>query len=103
MSVVAKSGARLMTVESASSAAPARSQPEARKRLVGDQVRRARGSPDLAQLELARTLEIGLAKLSHYEYGLATSSRLLLARFILGLAVGRKAREGTLRSSPRPN
>jgi DNA-binding transcriptional regulator YiaG len=53
-------------------ATPARSQPELRERLIGDQVRQARRSAGLTQLELARTLRIGLWKLSRYERGLDT-------------------------------
>ena len=104
MSLTRKDNHRLTVVGSASCAASAQSQPELRKRLIGDQVRQARRSAGLTQLELARTLEIGLSELSRYERGLdAMPPRLLLASFILGLAVGRKALEGTLMSSPCPN
>jgi transcriptional regulator with XRE-family HTH domain len=82
----------------------ARSQPELRERLIGDQVRQARRSAGLTQLELARTLKIALSKLSRYERGLDTMPlRLLLSSTILGLAVGRKALQGGLRSSQRLN
>jgi DNA-binding transcriptional regulator YiaG len=85
-------------------AAPIQSQPELGKRLIGDQVRQARRSAGLTQLELARTLRIALSKLSRYERGLDTMPpRLLLTSIILGLAVGRKALEGGLRSSQRLN
>ena len=85
-------------------ATPARSQPKLRERLIGDQVRQARRSAGLTQLELARTLRIALSKLSRYERGLDTMPpRLLLNSIILGLAVGRKALEGGLRSSQRLN
>jgi hypothetical protein len=85
-------------------ATPARSQPELRERLIGDQVRQARRSAGLTQLELARTLRIALSKLSRYERGLDTMPpRLLLTSIILGLAVGRKALQGGLRSSQRLN
>jgi ribosome-binding protein aMBF1 (putative translation factor) len=83
---------------------PAQSQPELRARLIGDQVRQARRSAGLTQLELARTLRIALSKLSRYERGLDTiPPRLLLTSIILGLAVGRKALQGGLRSSQRLN
>jgi DNA-binding XRE family transcriptional regulator len=82
----------------------ARSQPELRERLIGDQVRQARRSAGLTQLELARTLKIALSKLSRYERGLDTMPpRLLLSSTILGLAVGRKALQGGPRSSQRLN
>jgi DNA-binding transcriptional regulator YiaG len=85
-------------------ATPTQSQPELRKRLVGDQVRQARRSAGLTQLELARTLKIALSKLSRYERGLDTiPPRLLLTSIILGLAAGRKALEGGLRCSQRLN
>jgi ribosome-binding protein aMBF1 (putative translation factor) len=85
-------------------ATPTQSQPELRKRLVGDQVRQARRSAGLTQLELARTLKIALSKLSRYERGLDTMPpRLLLTSIILGLAVGRKALQGDLRSAQRLN
>jgi DNA-binding transcriptional regulator YiaG len=81
---------------------PTQSQPELRKRLVGDQVRQARRSAGLTQLELARTLKIALSKLSRYERGLETMPpRLLLTSIILGLAIGRKALQGGLRTSQR--
>ena len=51
-------------------ATSAQSQPELRERLIGDQVRQARRSAGLTQLELARTLRIALSKLSRYEGGL---------------------------------
>ena len=101
MSLARKDKPHLKVVESAT---PAQSQPELRKRLIGDQVRQARRSAGLTQLELARTLEIGLSELSRYERGLDTiPPRLLLTRFILGLAVGRRALEGWVRSSRRLN
>jgi ribosome-binding protein aMBF1 (putative translation factor) len=104
MALTGKNNDRLEVVESASSATPGQSQSELGKRFIGDQVRQARRSAGMTQLELARTLKIGLSELSRYERGLDTMPpRLLLARFILGLAVGREALEGTLRSSPRPN
>jgi DNA-binding transcriptional regulator YiaG len=85
-------------------AALIQSQPELGKRLIGDQVRQARRSAGLTQVELARTLRIALSKLSRYERGLDTMPpRLLLTSIILGLAVGRKALEGGLRSSQRLN
>ena len=85
-------------------ATPTQSQPELRKRLIGDQVRQARRSAGLTQLELARTLKIALSKLSRYERGLDTiPPRLLLTSIILGLAVGRKALQGSLRPSQRLN
>jgi ribosome-binding protein aMBF1 (putative translation factor) len=85
-------------------ATPTQSQPELRKLLVGDLVRQARRSAGLTQLELARTLKIALSKLSRYERGLDTMPpRLLLTSIILGLAVGRKALHGGLRSSQRLN
>jgi DNA-binding XRE family transcriptional regulator len=78
--------------------------PSLRERLIGDQVRQARRSAGLTQLELARTLKIALSKLSRYERGLDTMPlRLLLSSTILGLAVGRKALQGGLRSSQRLN
>ena len=83
---------------------PALSQPELRERLIGDQVRQARRSAGLTQLELARTLRIALSRLSRYERGLEQMPpRLLLTSIILGLAVGRKALQGDLRSSQRLN
>jgi DNA-binding transcriptional regulator YiaG len=85
-------------------AAPTRSQPELKKRLIGAQVRQARRSAGLTQLELARTLRIALSKLSRYERGLDTMPpRLLLTSIILGLAAGREAVTGGLRSSQRLN
>ena len=86
-------------------ATPARSQPELRERLIGDQVRQARRAAGLTQLELARILRIALSKLSRYERGLDTMPpRLLLTSIVLGLGVGRKALEGGgLRSSQRLN
>jgi transcriptional regulator with XRE-family HTH domain len=75
-----------------------------KNRLIGDQVRRARRSAGLTQLELARTLKIGLSKLSRYESGLDTiPPRLLLSRIILGLGVGREALQGGGRLSRRLN
>jgi transcriptional regulator with XRE-family HTH domain len=96
---------RSKAAELASWATPAQSQPELRKRLIGEQVRQARRSAGLTQLELARTLHIALSKLSRYEGGLdpISPSRLLLTRFVLGLAVGRRGLEGGVRSSPRPS
>jgi transcriptional regulator with XRE-family HTH domain len=95
---------RRKAAELASWATPAQTLPELRKRLLGEQVRQARRSAGLTQLELARTLQIALSKLSRYESGLdpISPSRLLLTRFILGLAVGRRGLEGGVRS-PRPN
>ena len=92
---------RRKTLEFASwVATPTQSQPELRKRLVGDQVRQARRSAGMTQLELARTLKIALSKLSRYERGLeAIPPRLLLTSIILGLAAGRKALQGGPRSS----
>jgi DNA-binding transcriptional regulator YiaG len=85
-------------------AKPTQSESELRKRLIGDQVRQARRSAGLTQLELARTLKIALSKLSRYERGLDTiPPRLLLTSIILGLAAGRKALQGGLRSSQRLN
>jgi ribosome-binding protein aMBF1 (putative translation factor) len=85
-------------------ATPAESQPELRERFIGDQLRQARRSAGLTQLELARTLKIALSKLSRYERGLDTMPpRVLLTSIILGLAVGRKALQGGLRSSQRLN
>jgi DNA-binding transcriptional regulator YiaG len=85
-------------------ATPAQSQPKLRERLIGDQVRQARRSAGLTQLELARTLRIALSKLSRYERGVDTMPpRLLLTSIILGLAIGRKALQGGLRSSQRLN
>jgi DNA-binding transcriptional regulator YiaG len=98
MSLTRKDKHHLEVVESASCATPVQSQPALRKRRIGDQVRQARRSAGLTQLELARTLKIGLSELSRYERGLDTiPPRLLLTRFILGLAVGRKALEGALK------
>lgn len=72
-------------------AKPTQSDSELRKRLIGDQVRQARRSAGLTQLELARTLKIALSKLSRYERGLETMPpRLLLTTIILGLAAGRE-------------
>ncbi len=83
---------------------PTQSPPELKKRLTGDQVRQARRSAGLTQLELARTLKIALSKLSRYERGLdMIPPRLLLTSIILGLAAGRKALQGGLRSSQRLN
>ena len=80
------------------------SQPELRERLIGDQVRQARRSAGLTQLELARTLRIALSRLSRYERGLEQMPpRLLLTSIILGLAVGRKALQGDLRPPQRLN
>jgi hypothetical protein len=45
-------------------ATPAESQPELRERFIGDQLRQARRSAGLTQLELVRTLKIALSKLS---------------------------------------
>jgi ribosome-binding protein aMBF1 (putative translation factor) len=85
-------------------ATPTQSQPELRKRLIGDQVRQARRSAGLSQLELARTLRIALSKLARYERGLDTMPpRLLLTSIILGLAAGRKELQGGLRLSQRLN
>ena len=53
-------------------ATSAQSQPELRERLIGDQLRQARRSAGLTQLELARALRIALSKLSRYERGLDT-------------------------------
>jgi ribosome-binding protein aMBF1 (putative translation factor) len=94
---------RRKTAEFASRVAtPTQSQPELSKRLVGDQVRQARRSAGLTQLELAGTLKIALSKLSRYERGLdRMPPRLLLTSIILGLAAGRKALGGGLRSSQR--
>jgi hypothetical protein len=76
-------------------AKPTQSQPELRKRLLGDKVRQARRSAGLTQLEPARTLRIALSKLSRYERGLDTiPPRLLLTSIVLGLAAGRKALTG---------
>ena len=95
---------RLKPAASASWATPTQSQPELDKRLIGDQVRQARRSAGLTQVELARTLKIALSKLSRYERGLDTiPPRLLLTSIILGLAVGRRALEGWVRSSRRLN
>jgi ribosome-binding protein aMBF1 (putative translation factor) len=85
-------------------ATPARSQPELSERLVGDQVRQARRSAGLTQLELARILRIALSKLSRYERGLdAMPPRLLLTSIILGLSAGRKTLTGGLTSPQRLN
>ena len=85
-------------------ATSSRLHPELRKRLIGEQVRQARRSAGLTQLELARTLKIALSRLSRYERGLDTiPPRLLLTSIVLGLAAGRKALEGGQRSSHRLN
>jgi DNA-binding transcriptional regulator YiaG len=95
---------RRKTAEFASWATPTKSQSELKRRLIGDQVRQARRSAGLTQLELARTLKIALSKLSRYERGLETMPpRLLLTSIILGLAAGRKVLQGDLRSSQRLN
>lgn len=103
MSQSRKDAHRLKAAGSVSSATLAR-QSELRDRLIGDQVRQARRSAGLTQLEVARTLKIGLSKLSRYERGLDTiPPRLLLTRIILGLAVGREALQGGRRPSRRLN
>jgi ribosome-binding protein aMBF1 (putative translation factor) len=85
-------------------ATPARSQPKLRERLIGDQVRQARRSAGLTQLELARTLRIGLWKLSRCERGLDTMPpRLLVASILLGLTLGPTGLQARLRSLQRLN
>ena len=85
-------------------ATSAQSQPELRKRLIGDQVRQARRFAGLTQLELARTLRIALSKLSRYERGLDTMPpRLFVASIILGLTLGPQGLQTRLRSLQRLN
>jgi DNA-binding transcriptional regulator YiaG len=104
MSLTRKDKRREATEFASWVATPTQSQPELRKRLIGDQVRQARRSAGLTQLELARTLKIALSKLSRYERGLERMPpRLLLTSIILGLATGRKALQGGLGSSQRLN
>ena len=104
MSLPRKDKRRKAAESTSWAATPTQLQPELRQRLIGDQVRQARRSAGLTQLELARTLKIALSKLSRYERGLETMPpRLLLTSIILGLAVGRKALQGGLRSSQRLN
>ena len=104
MSLIGKDNARKPAEFTPWVATPAQSQPELRERLIGDQLRQARRSAGLTQLELARALRIALSKLSRYEGGLdKMPPRLLLNSIILGLAVGRQALQGGLRSSQRLN
>jgi DNA-binding transcriptional regulator YiaG len=104
MSLTPKDKRRKIAEFTSWTALPTQSQPELRERLIGDQVRQARRSAGLTQLELARTLKVALSKLSRYERGLDTiPPRLLLTSIILGLAVGRKALQGGVRSSQRLN
>jgi ribosome-binding protein aMBF1 (putative translation factor) len=85
-------------------ATSAQSQPELRERLIGDQVRQARRSAGLTQLELARTLKIAVSKLSRYERGLDTMPpRLVVASITLGLTLGPKGLQARLRSLQRLN